>query len=179
MILQQASNEARRDAHQPDRQCKTEYQNDRMLPRGTRDGENIVERHRHVSDDDLPGSLGESFARDMCGNRSVGIDIITRQCLGGPLLLLDRGVQLSPHLPAYPEEEKAPSEQKPNEPEKLCGYPGKYNAQCRCRANANEDRLCALLVRQTGCSQANDDGVIAGQNQVDHEDRKSTRLNSS
>src|SRR5262249_17886067 len=70
--------------HQPDRQCKTEYQNDRMLPRGTRDSENIVERHRHVSEDDLPGSLGEGFARDMCGNRSVGIDIVTRQCLGRP-----------------------------------------------------------------------------------------------
>src|SRR5262249_31694817 len=90
MILQQASNEARRDAHQSNRQCKTEYQNDWMLPCGTGDSENIVERHRYVSDDDLPGSLDESFARDMCGNRSVGVDIITRQCLGGPLLLLDR-----------------------------------------------------------------------------------------
>jgi hypothetical protein len=33
-----------------------------MLPRGTRDSENIVERHRYVSDDDLPSSLGKSFA---------------------------------------------------------------------------------------------------------------------
>src|SRR5262249_3159318 len=170
MILQQASNEARRDAHQPDRQCKTEYQNDRMLPRGTCDSENIVERHRHVSDDDLPGSLGERFAGDMCGNRSVGIDIIACQCLGGLLLLLNRCAELSPHLPAYPEEEKAPGEQKPNEPEKLCGYPCEYNAQCRRDANANEDRLRALLVRQTSRSQANDDGVIARQNQVDHDD---------
>src|SRR5262249_52831482 len=46
------------------------------------------------------------------------------------------------------------------------------NAQCRRGANANEDRLCALLVRQTSCSQANDDGVIACQNQVDHDDLK-------
>src|SRR5262249_35868783 len=75
-------------------------------------------------------------------------------------------------LPAYPEEEKAPGEQQPNEPEELCGYPGKYDAQCRRGANADEDRLCALLVRQTSRSQANDDGVIAGQNQVDHDDLK-------
>src|SRR5438128_9116999 len=110
MVLQQASNETRRDAHQPNRQCKTEYQNDRMLPRGTGDSENIVERHRYVSDDDLRGSLDESFARDMCGNCSIGVDIITCQCLGGLLPLLDRCAQLSPHLPAYPEEEKAPGE---------------------------------------------------------------------
>src|SRR5215472_18435865 len=141
-----------------------------MFARGARDSENIVERHRHVGDDDLPGSLDESFARDMCGDRSVGVDIITRQCLGGLLFLLDRCAELSPHLPAYPEEEKAPGEQKPNEPEKLCGYPCEYNAQCRRGANANEDRLRALLVRQTSRSKANDDGVIARQNQVDHDD---------
>src|SRR5262245_40686856 len=65
MILQQASNEARRDAHQPNRQCKAEYQNDRMLPRGTGDSENIAERHRYVSDADLPGITDERFARHM------------------------------------------------------------------------------------------------------------------
>src|SRR5256885_9119011 len=39
MILQHASNEVRRDAHQRNRQCKTEYQNDRLLPRATCDSE--------------------------------------------------------------------------------------------------------------------------------------------
>ncbi len=70
------------------------------------------------------------------------------------------------------EEEKAPGEYKPNEPEKLCGYPGKYNAKGRRGANADEDRLCALLLRQTSRSQANDDGIIARQNQVDDDDLK-------
>ena len=60
--LQQPSNEARRDTHQRNRQSEAENENDWMLPRGTRDSENIVERHRYVSDDDLPSSLGKSFA---------------------------------------------------------------------------------------------------------------------
>ena len=38
------------------RDCRT------YPPRGTRDSENIVERHRYVGDDDLAGSLDESLA---------------------------------------------------------------------------------------------------------------------
>src|SRR5262249_42237971 len=110
MILQEVSKEARSDAQQRNRESEAEYENDRMLPRGTGDSENSVERDRYVSDDDLPGRLDESFARDMCGNRSIGVDIITCQCLGGLLPWLDRCAQLSPHLPAYPEEKKAPAE---------------------------------------------------------------------
>src|SRR5262249_2213136 len=113
MILQQASNEARRDAHQSNRQCKAEYQNDRMLPRGTGDSENIVERHRYVSDDDLPGSLDESFARDMCGNRSIGVDIITCQCRGSLLPLFDGCPQLSPHLQHTQRRRSPPASRRP------------------------------------------------------------------
>ena len=82
-----------------------------MLPRGTRDSENIVERHRYVSDDDLSGGLGESFTRDACGNHSVGIDIIACQRLRRLPPFFDRRTQLPPHLPGHPEEEKASGEQ--------------------------------------------------------------------
>ena len=38
------------------------------------------------------------------------------------------------------------------------------------RDNANQDRPAALLAWQAGRGQPDDDGVVAGQHQIDHDD---------
>ena len=50
-------------SHQGDRQNKAEDHHVGMLACGAGDRKHVVQRHRHVRDDDLPGSLGEGLAR--------------------------------------------------------------------------------------------------------------------
>jgi hypothetical protein len=57
--LQHGGDEADRKAHQRDRQREAKDQNDGMLAGGASDREHIVERHRDIGDNDLPGRLGE------------------------------------------------------------------------------------------------------------------------
>ena len=48
--------------------------------------------------------------------------------------------------------------------------PREDDAQDRRGDDADQDGLVALLLRQAGRGKADDDGVVAGQDQVDHDD---------
>ena len=50
--------------HQRDGKRQAEYQNHRMLARRACDGQHVVERHRDVSDRDLPYGLAKRLLAD-------------------------------------------------------------------------------------------------------------------
>ena len=80
------------------------------------------------------------------------------------------GPQLAPHLPAHPQQQHAAGKQQADDLQELGGGGGKTDAQHRRGDDAHEDRLGALFFRQAGCGQADHDGIVARQHQVDHDD---------
>jgi hypothetical protein len=120
------------------------------------------------SDDDLPGCLGEGLARDAAGNGAVLVDVAALQgLLGRMLLCLVARAQLAPHLPAHPEKEDAACKQESYDLEELGCQKSEDDAQDRGGQNAEQDRLVALLLRETGSGKADDDGIVAGERQID------------
>ena len=81
MLVQKPRDERCRNPHQRDGQDQPDDQHGRMLARSTRHGQHIVERHRHVGDDDLHRGLTEGLARRATRNRSVRIQVGVRQRL--------------------------------------------------------------------------------------------------
>jgi hypothetical protein len=82
----------------------------------------------------------------------------------------DCAAEFAPHLPAHPQEKDAPGEQETEHLEQLRGDARKRDAKSRRGENAHEDRAPSLLRRKSGRREANDDGIVAGQHQVDHDD---------
>jgi hypothetical protein len=83
-----------------------------MLACRARNRENVVEGHRYVGDDDLPGSLGESFRPRPCSDTAILVEIgVCQGLLRGSLLVMARA-QLAPHLPAHPEQQDSTGQKK-------------------------------------------------------------------
>ena len=144
-----------------------------MLARRAGHREHVVEGHRHVGDDDLPGGLGEGLARNASGNGAVLIDVPTLESLLGRMLLgLMAGAQLAPHLPAHPQQQDAAGQEQAHDLEKLGRDQRENDTQDGGGENAEQDGLVALLLRETGGGQADDDGVVAGERQVDADDHQ-------
>ena len=61
-------------------------------------------------------------------------------------------------------------EQKPDDLQQLGRHAGEHDAQDGRSDDADQDRLVALVLWKTGRRQSDDDGVVAGQNQIDHDD---------
>ena len=139
-----------------------------MFAGGTGNGQNIVERHRHIGDDDLPGGLGKGLAPGATGYFTIGIEVRGAHRFQRFHALFAGFSQLAPHLPAHPEQQDAADQQQPKNVQKLGGYAGKQDAQCGGGDDADEDRLVALLARQARRREADDDGIVTGQHQVDH-----------
>src|SRR6185369_12892877 len=111
VLFQEARDEVGGEPHQRDGEGQAEYQNHRMLARRARDGEHVVERHRDVSDRDLPYGLAQRLLMARSGRR---IDRARgRKTLQFRLMM--RHLQLAPHLPAYPKQENAAGEQQPDD----------------------------------------------------------------
>ncbi len=165
LLLEHAPEQIGGDAHQRDRQQQAEGQDVGMLARGARDREHVVQRHRDVGRDDLQRGLAESLSLHRRGARSAaGAE---RELAFVRLL-----AQLSPHLPAYPEQQHAAGEQQADHLQKLGRNAGKDDAEHSGGSDADDDGAAALLGRQARRGKADDDGVVAGQNEVDQDDLK-------
>ena len=145
VALQQARDERCREAHERNGEHQPEDQNDRMLAGGAGHRENVVERHRDVGDDDLPGGLGEGLARRaLCDPaRSVGVRV--GESLLGRVRFGRRGAQLAPHLPAHPQEQDAARDEQADDRKQPRRDAGEQDAQHRRGDDADEDRPVALL----------------------------------
>ena len=116
--------------------------------RGSRDGENVVETHRQVGDDDLRHRGEQRFRRGAPGG-------------------VRRAAQLAIHLPAHPEQQKPAREQQPDDRQELQGDRAERHADDRRTGDAEQDRAPLLLLGQPRYRQSHDEGVVAGQRHVD------------
>ncbi len=159
--VEQPGDEARRHAHQHDRQAEPEHQRERMLARGARHRQHVVERHRDVRQHDLPGGLGEGLARH----------IRASPCVSAASVSSAFGPRSSRHIfQLHPEQQDAAGEQQADDRQQLDGDAGERDAQHRGGDDADQDGAPALLRRQAGGGEPDDDGIVAGQHQVDHDD---------
>ena len=104
------------------------------------------------------------------GNGAVGIDV---EIGDGPVcggFGRVHGAQLAPHLPAHPQQQQPAGEQQADDLEQLRGDGGEADAHRRGGADPDQDRLGALVFRQAGGGKADDDGIVAGQHQIDEDD---------
>jgi hypothetical protein len=170
--VQEARDERGRNAHQRDRRDQTEDQHRGMFPRRPRHRQHIVERHRDVGHDDLPHGLGKCLDGRGPGNDAVRIQIAAHQRFACILLRLGRRAQLPQHLPADPQQQNASGERQPDDLQQLRGRDCEQDAHDGCRQHAEQHRARALKSRQSRGSKADDDGVVASQDQIDHDDLK-------
>jgi hypothetical protein len=110
-----------------------------------------------VSDAFIGGRLARKAGRPGVGRRRVRV--------------VAAGVaQLAEHPPAHPQQQHAAGQRDTDDRQQLHGDGGEGDAHHRRRADAPEDRLAPLLLRQPGGRHADDDGVVAGQDDVDEQD---------
>ena len=81
-----------------------------------------------------------------------------------------RRAQLAPHLPADPKQQNAAGEQQPNDLQQLDRDGCEADAQDRGGHDADQDRLLALTLGEPGGGKPDDDRIVAGQHQVNHDD---------
>ena len=102
--------------------------------------------------------------------RTVLAGVLAMACavafLGRPAL----GAQLAPQLPADPEQQQAAGQRQPDDLQQLGGDDGEQDAQARRGQDAQHEHPGALAFGQAGGDKADDDGVVAGQHQVDQDD---------
>jgi len=136
-----------------------------LLTRDACDGEHVIEGHRDVGHDDLGDRLAARFrlrrrrSRRLLSGNDVSDDIRRAR--------LAHRTQLPPELPANPEQKDAAGEQQSDDLKELRRHGGERDTQNGGRQDADEDRLAALVARQAGGRQADDDGIVAGQNEID------------
>jgi CRISPR/Cas system CSM-associated protein Csm4 (group 5 of RAMP superfamily) len=78
--------------------------------------------------------------------------------------------ELSPHLPAHPEQQNATGEEQTYQLQQLHGHHSQAQAQDHGGNQAVEDGPASLFRRQTRGSEADSDSVVPSQGQVDHDD---------
>ncbi len=117
----------------------------------------------------LSSDIDTSAIDDLAGRLEEGL--LRRRRRLRPVRFIAAAVaQIAPHLPADPEQEDAAGQQQADDLEKLDGDAGKRDAQDGGGKNADQDRLLALVGRQPRRGKTDDDGVVAGQHQVDEDD---------
>ena len=79
-----------------------------------------------------------------------------------------RHAQLAPHLPAYPKQQNAAREQQPDDLQQLNRDAKPMRSTVA--ANAMPIRIFALTLGQPGGCKPDDDRIVAGEHQVDHDD---------
>ena len=78
--------------------------------------------------------------------------------------------KLAVHLPAHPEEQDAAGEHQADDRQQLHRRGGENDAERDGAGDTPEDHLGAHLRRDPRRRHADDDGVVAGEHQVDHDD---------
>jgi hypothetical protein len=82
------------------------------------------------------------------------------------------GAQLSPHFPAYPQQQNPACEQKADDLQNLSRQSGEQNAQYRRGDDADQNGPAALRLGQARGSKADDDSIVAREHKVDQNDLK-------
>ncbi|CDX22849.1 hypothetical protein MPLSOD_100114 [Mesorhizobium sp. SOD10] len=168
ICVQEACDKGSGKTHQRDRKGQPDDQDGRMLHSGAGDGQNVVERHRNVGDDDLPGGLREGLARALAGDGTVLVVIAVRQRFGRVALVVVTDAQLAPHFPAHPQKQKtAGDEQHGADAQQPLRDQGKDYAQDGGCPDADKDSALALIRGKAGRREADHNCVVAGEGEID------------
>ena len=146
-----------------------------MLARGAGNREHVVERHGDVGDDDLERRLGEGLPLSTFRNMAVGVQVLPGQRFAHRMRVSAGRAQLPPHFPAHPEKQDSACKEQADDREKPRRDGGEEDAQHGRRGDTDEDRLGSLLRREPGGGEPDDDGVVAGQNEIDQDDLQKRR----
>lgn len=128
----------------------------KILTRGTGDRQDVVERHGNIGEHNLHAGLRKRFG--------------DRHALGFAPPPGAGSSDLPEELPGHPKQQNAAGKGKPDDRQDLKRQGGKSDAQDGGGADPPKDGLAALLGREPGGSQADDDGVVAREHQVDEHD---------
>ena len=105
--------------------------------------------------------------------RAVLVEVGIGQRFGCLLLLRVADADLAPHLPADPKQQKTAANQQERPDLQQPGRrQGKADAQHGGCDDADQDGALALVGRQSRRRETDDDGVVAGERDVDRNDRK-------
>ena len=78
-------------------------------------------------------------------------------------------VKVAPHPPRDPQQQQAADQDQPDDLQQLGDDQREDDAQHQRRDDADEDDLAPLLGGQARGQRADDDRIVAGQHQVDHQ----------
>jgi len=161
--MQQPGDPGGGEPGQGDRQDEAEDQHLRMSPRRPSDGEDIVQRHGKIGDQDL--DQGAQQRLGLLRGRSVD----ARQGGFAPGFLGPApGDQIAPHLPAHPEQQQAAGQEQADDLQQLHRDQGEAAQHDHRRAEPQDDRPALEPMGQARRRQADGDGVVPRQGEVDH-----------
>ena len=81
-----------------------------------------------------------------------------------------RPAQFAPHLPAHPQQQYAAGQQQADNRQQLDRNRSEGQTQHRRHDDADQDGARPAFGRQAGGGKTDDDRIVAGQHQVDHDD---------
>lgn len=171
MTLQKLGDPRCGNAHQGNRQDQTKDQHSGMFARRAGNGQDIVKRHRHVRDNDLPGRLREGLSWPAPGDQTVGVPVFAGQRLGGAIFVGGMAAaQLAPHFPAHPKQKDTTGKKQAGDRQKLGGADRKDNPQHGSGGDAHQNRLGALFLGQARRGKTDDDGIVTCKHQINADD---------
>ena len=139
-----------------------------MLPGRARNRQHVVERHGHVGDDDLPARP----ARRSCGRPRDGADSGLAGLRGPPSPTSSAvEVRSSRHIFQQTQSSRMPpASRRPTICRSWMVMPAKTMRSTVAAIDANQDGLVALFLGEAGSGEADHDGVVASQHEIDHDD---------
>ena len=160
--LQQLGDEVRGDRHQDDRNGRPMTSTRRRFARRTGDRQHVVERHRKIGENDRPQRRPEA---GLVAGGIGSVEVASR-----PLDRVSVAVDdLTVHLPAHEQQQKAARQRQADDLQHLLCDGREQDAQNDRARDAPENHLGAHIVGNARCGHADDDRVVAGKRQVDHQ----------
>ena len=171
IAVQQLGHQARRQAHQGDRQRQPDHQHPDVMHRRAGDRQHIVERHGDVGERQCERRRGAPPLCSSQGAGPLGGAPSVRQQLGG-LMCLVFLADVAPQPPRHPQKQDAARDHQRDIFEQLHREDRQDDAQHDGGRQPQENHLAPVHRMHMGGRHADHDGVVARQHQVDQDHLK-------
>ena len=142
-----------------------------MVARDAGHREHVVERHRHVRNDDLDDRVAHALGRRRAAFALSGGPGFRRKRIAGGTRLPLRP-DLAPQLPRHPQQHQAAGEQQSHDLEELHRHRREPDAHQGRGCDADGDDAGPILRRQPRGGHADHDRVVPREHEVDDDDLK-------
>ena len=166
IALEKPGDHRRRHPHEHHRERQPDDQRRHMPGGGAGHRQHVVEGHGDIGQRHVPDRGAERFHRALGGGGRV---VAIAEHRGPDRFGLTR-CQIAVKLPAHPRQHQPAGQGQPDDLHQLHGGDGEHDAEDHGDENAPEDHPAAVLRGDACRGHAHDDGVIAGQHQVDEHD---------